>query len=177
MLLPFFKHFKKRSDLDGLGNIIREKLDNLSALEAQKCPSVDRPAECFGELLGEVFCYGLDSGTHDIAYAVGFHTGKFIYAADAADDYEKDLKSGSYNPLCEIWGPDFNEDRKQSFQTALLCELHELEAAVDKIDFCGYRDIEAIVKNIIYLGMPEQMHNALCITTPKGKTGHDQRSV
>ena len=160
-LLPFFKHFKRKADLDSLGLKIKEKLDLLSALEAQRCPSVDRPAELFGELLGEVFCYGLEGETSNIAYAVGFHTGKFVYAADAADDYLSDLKSGSYNPLCEIWGSDFDDNRKANIEAALLCELHELEAAIDRIDFSGYCDVEAIIKNIIYLGMPEQMHKAL----------------
>ncbi len=158
---PFFKHFKKRADLPELELKIKSILDSLSKLEEDKCASLDQTAEMFGRLLGEIFAYGLLSDAHTIAYEVGFHTGKFIYAADAADDYEKDLKSGSYNPLVCIYNDSFSKDKKDSIKTAMLCELKRLEAAVNLIDFSGCRDIGEIVYNITYLGMPEQMERSL----------------
>ena len=158
---PFFKHFRKKASLPKLNNVIRDTLDQLSRLESERCASLDMTAELFGQLLGEVFCYGLESDARKIAYEIGFHTGKFIYAADAADDYEKDLADGSYNPIVCMYGNEFTPERKNSIKTALLCELSRLEAAVALVDFSDYRDIEGIINNIIYLGMPMQMDKAL----------------
>ena len=141
---------------------ITKKLDALCELEKSKCASIDAPASVFGELLSEIFSYGLDSDSGRIAREIGYHTGKFIYAADAADDYQKDLASGNYNPIVQIYSDGFGEAERQSVKTALLCELHSLGAAAELIDFSGYADLEGIIKNIIYLGMPEQMDLALC---------------
>lgn len=176
-LFPFFKHFKKKSGIDGLGDTIKKKLDALSDTEKEKSASVDLPAELFGELLGEVFSHGLDGPERKIAYAVGLHTGKFIYAADAADDYPSDLKSGSYNPFVQLYGNDFSDDKKQTVKTALLCELQNLEAAVNLIDFSTCPDIGEIVYNIIYLGMPEQMENALYHNKSERTTNKNERPL
>ncbi len=160
-LSPFFSHFKKKACLPELEITVKKKLESLSLLEDERCASLDKTAEVFGELLGEVFCYGLDGDKRTLAYEVGFHTGKFIYAADAADDYLSDIKSGSYNPLIEIYGDSLEDSQKESIKTALLCELGRLEAAVNLIDFSSCPDIREIIYNVIYLGMPEVMHKAL----------------
>lgn len=166
LVFPFFKYIKKRADLPELEKVISEKLTELDELEKSRAASLDAPAAIFGELLGEVFRSGLEDSSAAIAYEIGYHTGKFIYAADAADDYEKDLKSGSYNPLCELYGDSFSEENRLSVRTALLCELSRLEAAVNLVDFSLCRDFEGAVKNIIYLGMPEVMTRALFKKAP-----------
>ncbi len=161
IVFPFFKFIKRRADLPELELVIKEKLAALDELEKSRAASLDAPAAVFGELLGEVFSYGLDNSSRTLAYEIGFHTGKFVYAADAADDYEKDLQSGSYNPLCEIYGADFSAEARKSVHTALLCELSRLEAAVNLVDFSLCGEFGGIVSNIIYLGMPEVMTRAL----------------
>ena len=160
-LFPFFKYIKKHAHLPELEASIEEHLSRLTQLEQEKCPSLDAPASVFGELLGEVFSYGLEDKSKLLAYEIGYHTGKFIYAADAADDYEKDLSDGSYNPLALTYGSSLSEDNKSSIKTALLLELSYLERAIELLDFSSYGEIEGIIKNIIYLGMPEVMENAL----------------
>ena len=176
-LFPFFKYFRSRSGIEGLGDVIKEKLDTLSQLEYERCASIDRPAEIFGELLGEVFSHGLNGQERLLSYEVGMHTGKFIYVADAADDYQSDLKSGSYNPIVELYGEDFSEQRKQNVKTALLCELQKLEAAVNLIDFSQCHDIGEIIYNIIYLGMPEQMEHALYHNNSERTTKQNERPI
>ena len=43
------------------------------------------PAELFGELLGEIFAYGLEGSDRLVTYECGFRLGKFILLADAID--------------------------------------------------------------------------------------------
>lgn len=159
--MPSFKRNYKKYSSKELGEKIEQRLSELSELERSACPSVDAPAEIFGKLLGDVFCFGLEGSRKTLAREIGFHTGKFIYAADAADDYKKDLDSGSYNPFCLIYKDGMTEDTVSSIKTALLCELDGLSKAIELVDFSEYRDIEGIVKNIIYLGMPEVITTAL----------------
>ena len=161
MVFPFFKYIKDRASLNALDDVISDRLDRLTKLENEGCASLDAPASIFGELLGEVFSSGLDGSDRTLAYEIGYHTGKFIYVADAADDYQNDLQSGSYNPIVLTHGDSFSEENKQSIKTALCLELTRLEAAVELMDFSSHKDAEGIIKNIIYLGMPEVMNNAL----------------
>ncbi len=160
-IYPFFSLFRKKADLPKLQDAVKEKLSLLSKLESESCASLDMVAEAFGKVLGEVFSYGLNESKKTVAYEIGFHTGKFIYVADAADDYCSDIKSNSYNPIIEIYKSEFGNEQKKSIETALLYELRYLESAINLVDFSLCPDFEKIVYNIIYLGMPEQMHKAL----------------
>lgn len=160
-VFPFFKYIKKHAHLPLLESVIQDRLSRLSQLESEKCASIDAPASVFGELLGEVFAHGLKEKNKLLAYETGYHTGKFIYAADAADDYERDAKKGNYNPLVLTYPAKLSQDNKNSIKTALLLELSYLERAIDLMDFSCCKDVEGIIKNIIYLGMPEVMSRAL----------------
>ena len=158
LLRPIFAGAKKRADMVALSDAVKDRLDKISALERDNCPSVDAPAALFGELLGEIFSSGLDGDGRTVTYACGYHLGKFIYAADAAEDYEKDRKSGSYNPYVLMYGgSDLTAENKQSIKTSLLLECRGLEGAVNLLPFGSLRTIEGIIKNIIYLGLPRRI--------------------
>ena len=161
LLLPIFGRARKKAKMPELDALMAKKLSEIRELELARCASVDEPASLFGELLGEVFANGIDGDGRAALYECGYHLGKFIYAADAADDYPSDIKSGSYNPLIEIYGEELDGSQKKSIETALLCELSRLEAAVNLVDFSSCPELREIVYNIIYLGMPEKMHKAL----------------
>ncbi len=164
-LKPFVLKAKQRAGLASLYSVIEEKLGRLSKIEKSGQASVDAPANAFGELLAEVFAYGLDGGNERIAREIGFRTGRWIYAVDAADDIEEDKKSGSYNPFLLLYGGEIDNGQKDIIEMAMKYDLSALAAAVDLIDEC---DMLNIVKNIIYLGMPE----ALC----KGEKS-EQKSI
>ncbi|MBQ4557432.1 MAG: hypothetical protein IJA60_07290 [Clostridia bacterium] len=151
LIRPFAKHAKRRAGLDELYSFIESKLAELSALEAERLASVDAPADIFGKLLAEVFAFGLDGGNEKIAREIGFRTGRWIYAVDAADDIDEDRKKGSYNPFLLLYDGDIDESQRNIIEMAMKYDLTALAAAVDLIDEC---DTLRIVKNIIYLGMP-----------------------
>ncbi len=143
-----------RAELSELEGIVADRLDRISALEREKCPSIDVPASLFGELLGEIFAYGLPEGERLVPYELGAHLGRFIYAADAAEDYEKDVRSGSYNPYVLLYdGKPLTGANKQSIKTGLILECKKIEAAVNLLPFGSRATIENIINNIIYLGL------------------------
>ena len=150
ILLPAVKLMKnKADDLSELDAAVGDCLDELAACEAEKTASVDKPADIFGKLLAAVCEYGLDGYNKRIAHEIGIHVGRWIYIMDAADDYEDDKKSGSYNPLICI---NAQSDLEEKIKTSLIMELTQTEKALNLIEF-NDPSIENIMKNIIYLGM------------------------
>lgn len=156
MLLPAAKSMKnKATDLSELDVNVGRYLDELGECEAAKVPSVDKPANIFGELLAAIFEYGLDENKNNkrIAHEIGLHIGRWIYIMDAADDYEDDKKSGSYNPFVCSGEEDFNIF-EEKVKTTLIMELSQVEKALNLIEFTdNCNNVENIIKNIIYLGM------------------------
>ena len=157
-VLPIASGANKKSSLSNLSTIARDRLDKISTLESENCPSVDRPAALFGELLGEIFAYGLPESERLVPYEVGNHLGRFIYAADAAEDYERDKKEGKYNPYVLIYGgATLTEENRESIKCALLLECKRIEAAVNLLPFGSRATIENIINNIIYSGLVKRI--------------------
>ncbi len=155
---PIASHAVSLSGLPELEAIAKEKLDAISELEREKVMSVDLPAKLFGELLGEIFAFGLSGSDRVVTYQCGSALGRFIYAADAAEDYYKDRKSGSYNPYVLSYdGKDLTPENRESIKCALIHECKNIELAVDLMPFEGRGTIENIIKNIIYLGLVERI--------------------
>ena len=155
---PIVSFASEKASLVSLANIVSDRLDKITALEKAKCESIDTPATLFGELLGEIFAYGLPENDRLVPYEVGYHLGRFIYAADAAEDYEKDRKSGSYNPYVLLYrGEMLTEENKQNIKCGLLLECKKIESAVNLLPFGTRATIENIINNIIYLGLVKRI--------------------
>ena len=155
---PVLKGGAKKAGSDTLAAVIAEKLAKISELEAAGVASVDEPAALFGELLGRVFAEGFDGADARILYQFGFHIGKFIYAADAAEDYDKDVKRGKYNPYALIYGKDgLTDGNKATIKLALMLECKQLESVVALMPFGTRSTLEHIIKNIVFLGLPDRI--------------------
>ncbi|HIR64028.1 MAG TPA: hypothetical protein IAB92_02270 [Candidatus Faecousia faecigallinarum] len=79
-------------------------ISRLSRLEQDRCPNPDMPANCFGQLMGELFTWRQDRWTpylREMAMALG----RFIYFMDAAVDYRQDCRRGNYNPFAAMDAP------------------------------------------------------------------------
>ncbi len=151
---PVMNRAKKKSGEPTMEELIAEKLSGINRLEEEKCPSIDEPARLFGELLGGLFAYGFDGEVKTVNYHFGLSLGKFIYAADAAEDYEKDRASGSYNPYVIAYGgKGLTEENKATIKLGLILECKNLEGAVNLMDFGDRLTIEGIVKNIVFMGL------------------------
>lgn len=155
---PILASAKKKASLEDLADIVRGRLERISEIERERRPSIDEPAELFGELLGEIFAYGLEGSDRLVTYECGFRLGKFILLADAIDDYSSDLKTGKYNPFVIAYGgAELTKENKQNVKTALLIECKKLENAINLIPFGKKKTVEHIVRNIIYLGLTKRI--------------------
>lgn len=154
MLSPVTTSAKHKAELTHLEKIVHDGLLEITSLEKSKCASVDRPAAIFGDILGEIFSYGLDEKDAVVAREVGRHLGRFIYAADAAEDYEDDRKTGKYNPFVLIYGgKPLTKENRESIKCGLILECRALESAVNLLPFGSRKTIENIISNVIYSGL------------------------
>ncbi len=155
---PIISSGAKRADISYISDICAKKLSEIDKLEGEKTASVDAPAALFGELLGEIFAYGLPERDAIAPREFGYRLGRFIYAIDAAEDYDEDRKSGKYNPYVLIYGGgELTAENKSTIRCALLLECRAMEKAVDLMPFGTRYTIENIIKNIIYLGLIKRM--------------------
>ncbi|MBQ8509074.1 MAG: hypothetical protein IJ493_04120 [Clostridia bacterium] len=159
-LLPAAKYMRRRAKgLEGLDSLIAGKLTELSALERENCPSPDRAAEPFGELMAAVCAHGFEENSAEgrIAAEIGRHVGRYIYIIDAVDDLKKDIASGAYNPFLALYPENTEAEfaaHAQMVKNSLTMELMGIEAAVELIDQPKVPEYANIVRNIIYLGLP-----------------------
>lgn len=163
----FFK--KTEDELKPLEEKVGECIDNLTTLEKENSTSIDETASTFGDLLGSVASFGYDSSLNRILYEVGYHLGKWIYVIDAIDDMKDDLKKKSYNVLINTYGNELTDADRDSLYCAMMLELDTMSKSLELIDFSNHRDIESIIKNIIYSGMVKETRRVLKLDEPNCK--------
>lgn len=155
-VLPVLRRAARRADLPEMEEGIRTALKRLSDAENDRISSVDIPAGIFGELLGDVFAYDAPAEYRVVLRRLGAAVGRFIYAADAAEDYERDRRKGSYNPYV-LAGGAWDAERKSSVRDALLCTLAEGEDALLALPRQEATGLHRILHNIYYEGLPHRL--------------------
>lgn len=152
ILLLMSRKMRRKAALPDLDRIIEDNLKNLSLEEKKPDSTLDSCAEHFALLLSDVFSYGYDGSTEIIASQIGYNIGRWIYIADACDDYEKDRINGEFNPIRVF--------DKEKLSLAMTMALSNVEKALDLITVYD-SGIMNIIKNIIYLGMPDKAEKIL----------------
>ncbi len=157
---PFAAHSRKKAIKAGLSSLdeqIAARLALLSETEHTALVSADIPAAVFGDLLADIMSFGLAGSNERLTAALGKAVGKWIYLADALDDWTEDAKKGRYNPFLLLYdGASPTEDTLAGIRNALKNELYEAEAALDLMPFEN-PEIKNLVLNILYLGMPARI--------------------
>lgn len=119
----------------------------------QSDSGIDRAADPTAVMLSDL-CQRLSEQeeTRKILGMFGYHLGRWIYIMDAADDLERDLKSGNYNPFRQHL-------RETDEATMLYCNdvlnmtVSQLILAYDLLELTAYKEI---LDNIIYHGLSFQ---------------------
>ncbi len=155
---------------------ISDKLSEISRLEDERVPSIDAPAEVFGDMMAGLLSFEFEGEKKLIAEKIGKRIGRWIYIVDAFDDYYKDRESGSYNPFVELYsGNSFSEDDLLSISKMLEAELALAFSALELLDENGDNSRSEILKNILCLGMPQSVER-ICKKTDKNKKEEKKNS-
>ena len=124
---------------------IAECIRRLGELEKGGCPNPDEPASCFGELMAELLVVREDRWAEDLRQ-VGFYLGRFIYLADAAIDYRRDVKKVKYNPFAAAGGGEDFEKWEQYLVLAMA-------GCTDAYERLPLVEDKGILDNILYSGV------------------------
>ena len=173
----FSKMDKKSFDnMPAMATFISDKLSEISRIEDDRVPSIDAPAEVFGDMMAGLLSYELEGEKKLIAEKIGKRIGRWIYIVDAFDDYYKDKESGSYNPFVELYsGNPFTEDDLLSISKMLEAELALAFSALELLDDDADKNRSEILKNILCLGMPQSVER-ICKKTDKNKKEEKKNS-
>ncbi len=133
----------------------------LTQYEKENTDSIDKVANTFGTLLGTLASYSLEGASKRIVYEIGFHLGKLIYVLDAVDDLKSDIKTGSFNAIKNSFGTELSDADKNVLKCAMTFELDKMSKCVELLDFSKCTDVERIIKNVTYIGMPNEIERVL----------------
>ena len=159
LLKPYGRKMRRKSrPISVIAANVNRLMNDFLEMETAECPSIDKPADMFGKILAAI-CSG-DTGEEQssgyrICYETGFHLGRFIYIADAADDFQDDIKNGNYNPVRLFYNTDEMTDSiKNNLYEAMLLECKAVSSSVSLLDFTKLPAVGGIIKNIVEYGMP-----------------------
>lgn len=131
----------------------RRQLQQLSELERERCPSMDRAADAFAQLLGGAAAEMDDPIHRRVLEQMLYHLGRWIYLVDAADDLKKDCRSGDYNPVALRFGltdGQWTPESRRAFAQSLDHSIHMMATAFELWDFGCW---QPILENTIYNGL------------------------
>ena len=165
-------------------------LSQLTALENEKCASLDQVADCFSQIMRIIFedgvrrLYGQEHPGITLLGDIGYHLGKWIYLADAIDDLEENRSDGTYNPLfyrfqigADETIPDFKERILGDLRFNMFQYLAVIAGSLDGLDMSKHR---GIIDNIVYFGLNHQTRILLFgpdATTKTDIGGADDESI
>lgn len=125
---------------------IRENLKRLKEYEDGQQVSADKAAECFGDLMGELFVYKEDDYWAGTLRQMGRGLGRFIYIMDACIDYPEDEKKNRPNPLRALGSGQRDRDGDTQLLSMLMADAAE---AFERLPL--EQDL-GLIRNIIYAG-------------------------
>ena len=124
---------------------IEDCITRLSRLERENCHNPDDPAACFGELMAELLVYREDLWAPKLRQ-LGMALGRFIYLADAAVDYRRDVRKGRYNPFAAM-GTGQDETRWEQYLLLAMGRCTDYYESLPLVQDKGLLD------NILYSGI------------------------
>lgn len=84
--------------------IVKRQTEGQRALELYGCAVIDEACEPTARMMQELSRYCLNAYADEHTDALTYDIGKWVYLADALDDYDKDVKRGRYNVLYNAFG-------------------------------------------------------------------------
>lgn len=153
---PFFGRRQKKAArrFPEIENIVSEMMKNQKAAENDELVTIDKAANPTAKMISDLAAL---EGGNDLQKRVlsefGYQIGRWVYLIDAADDYEKDKKSGNFNPFIKA---DIND---KDYINSVLSQ--SLARAYDAYNFLDIIDFKPIIDNMMLYGFPNKQNAVL----------------
>ena len=131
----------------------RRQLEELSRLEAERCPSMDQAADTFALLLQSAAGEVEDSVKRRVLEQMLYHLGRWIYLVDAADDLAEDFSSGSYNPLIYRYGLTEGKLSKEARESLVLSLDHSIRLMGAACELWDFGVWTPVIQATVYEGL------------------------
>lgn len=150
LLLPYFSYLKRKAlkKYPDIFNEIEKGMGEQFEIEKDSNSSLDKSAHPTAKMLGWLFAYNECETTKQSAYDFGYHLGRVVYFLDAFDDYEKDIKENTYNPL---------KNEKEYIETATMSINLSVGALSQIFENQSKNQFSPIIENVIYDGLNYQL--------------------
>lgn len=120
--------------------------------ESEKSVSIDKSAHPSADTLGKIFALGANEKSNPDYYRFGYMIGRFVYITDAADDLERDKKTGNFNPFANE--KISSEEERRVFAEKVDSMLSLTHAtALETLDAIKVRRFYGILDNVIFEGL------------------------
>ena len=153
---PFFGRRQKKAArrFPEIEIIVSEMMKNQKAAENDELVTIVKAANPTAKMISDLAAL---EGGNDLQKRVlsefGYQIGRWVYLIDAADDYEKDKKSGNFNPFIKA---DINDkDYINSVLSQSLARAYDAYNLLDIIDF------KPIIDNMMLYGFPNKQNAVL----------------
>lgn len=150
---PYKKAVRRFAAFDA---VAKTQLEALGALETVNSDSLDACADRFA---GITAAMAANAEADDISRPMAqllYHTGRFIYIVDACDDLEEDLRKGRFNPIAKRFntagGGKLSDEARETLKTTIM---HSCKLIATSFELLPKNPWNTILRNIIYLGMPD----------------------
>ena len=135
--------------------IIRGKLYEQAELEKANCSVIDMAAEPSAEMMKELSVYILKEYSTPETEALFYDLGKWVYLADALDDYDKDVKKGRYNVLYNAFGNKLKQDAVKEHYSEITFLFDSLFADIrQRLTNINFKFNHDLTDNILLRGIP-----------------------
>ena len=157
-VLPFASTFYKKAAKRNAfaAQCADEYIKAQTAVEKKDDASIDEASHPTARLMSQLLAYGAQEKAQSrVLNRMGYFLGRWVYLADAADDFDQDIASGGYNPFIAASQkiPATQENMIAALASPLLNScICEITSAYELLEKRCYGDI---IGNIFYLGMPE----------------------
>lgn len=134
-------------------NKIDSKFSELQNMEEKGACTFDELTNQFGSIVSDFVLgfEGLPLESQEKLQEICFQLGKWIYIADALDDWKKDCKKGSFNLLNTLVPKsDRTEENNYKICTVLLMMIHQKMR--NPFQQISWKTSEGIIENILFFG-------------------------
>lgn len=163
LLLPLVSRKAKKAArrYPFLAESARAAVDGQRAAEQAEA-GIDPCAEPTARLLADVFreLGGCDEGQRAALEEFGYFLGRWVYLMDAADDLQKDLKEGAFNPFINRLelekGKEFSPEGRKKAEEACNAVLNATIARMlPALNLISMENFSPVVENVAQKGLPE----------------------
>ncbi|MBO5670232.1 MAG: hypothetical protein J6S41_01665 [Clostridia bacterium] len=182
LYLPLRHMYRRAAAKDAaLAAQLATAMNAFAQTEVQALPSADAPAAAFGEATAILLSYGLQGRAYTVARHLGTHIGKWLYFADAVDDYTEDVAKDRFNPLRALYGDGgLTEENRAAIATAMGHELMQADDALALLDYddarCG-GELRPLLTHMLQIALPALTHALADGSYGEGRRPRGKRSA